>query len=167
MAEMASMVSVFAPAWCSKFLSYLTGWVTVISWQAALASSAFLGGTMIQGLLVLNYEGYQFERWHGTLLFYAIIGFSLFINTYLARLLPKIEAMVLVIHVVGFVCILIPLVYLAPHSSAKEVFTTFSNGGDWSTDGLSFFVGLSTSMFAFIGSSFALRDHISFQGLTG
>ncbi|MCJ1426816.1 hypothetical protein MMC29_004719, partial [Sticta canariensis] len=161
MAEMASMiplaggqynwVAILSPPSCSKFLSYLTGWMTVISWQAALASSAFLGGTMIQGLLVLNYEGYNFKKWHGTLLLYAIIALSLFVNTYFARLLPKIESMVLFVHVVGFFCILIPLVYLAPHGSPKDVFATFNNGGGWGTEGLSFFIGLSTSMFAFIG----------------
>lgn len=129
----------------------MTGWITVISWQAGLASSAFLGATMTQGLLVLNYDAYALQRWHGTLLFYAIIGLSLFINTYLARLLPRIEAMVLVIHIIGFACIIVPLVYLAPHTSPKDVFTTFSNSGGWSTNGLSFFVGLPTSMFAFIG----------------
>ncbi|KAL8952509.1 MAG: hypothetical protein Q9222_001577 [Ikaeria aurantiellina] len=91
------------------------------------------------------------QRWHGTLLFYAIILLGLFINTYLARFLPKIEGMVLIVHVVGFVCILIPLVYLAPHGTATDVFATFTNGGGWDTNGLSFFVGLSTSMFSFIG----------------
>ncbi|CAO1597488.1 hypothetical protein XANCAGTX0491_001296 [Xanthoria calcicola] len=161
MAELASMiplaggqynwVALLAPKSCSKFLSYLTGWITVISWQAALASAAFLAGTMIQGLLVLNYDGYNLQRWHGTLLFYAVILLSLFINTYLARLLPKIEGTVLIIHVVGFFCVLIPLVYLAPHGTAKDVFANFNNGGGWSTDGLAFFVGLSTSMFSFIG----------------
>ncbi|KAL8811337.1 MAG: hypothetical protein Q9200_001864 [Gallowayella weberi] len=149
MAELASMiplaggqynwVALLAPSSSTKFLSYLTGWITMISWQACLAGAAFLGGTMIQGLLVLNNESYVPERWHGTLLFYAIILFSLIINTYLARLLPKIEAVVLIIHVVGFVCILIPLVYLAPHGTAKDVFATFSNGGGWSSNGLSFF----------------------------
>ena len=107
---------------------------------------------MIQGLLVLNYKDYVFERWHGTLLLYAIMGLSFFINTCLARLLPKIEATILVIHVAGFLGVLIPLVYLAPHGTAKDVFATFSNGGDWSSQGLSFFVGVSTSMFAFIGN---------------
>ena len=79
--------------------------------------------------------------------------FSLFINTYLARLLPKIEVVVLMIHVVGFVCIIVPLVYLAPHSSAKDVFASFNNGGDWNTEALAFFVGIPTTMFAFIGTS--------------
>ena len=58
--------------------------MTVISWQAALIGAAFLGGTMIQGLTVLNYESYGYQRLHGTVLFYVVIAVSLFINTYVA-----------------------------------------------------------------------------------
>lgn len=110
---------------------------------------------MVQGLVSLNHDRYVFQRWHGTLLFYAIILFSLMVNTYLARQLPKIEALVLVLHVFGFFCVLIPLVYLGPHESARDIFAHFTNSGGWSRDGLSFFIGLSTSMFAFIGQSCA------------
>ena len=144
-------VAVLAPKSCSKFLSYLTGWLSVISWQAALAGSAFLGGTMIQGLVSLNRPEYHAERWHGTLILYAILLIALFVNTYLARLLPEIESYVLILHIVGFFCVIIPLTYLAPHHSAKEVFATFTNAGGWEDKGLSFFVGVSTSMFAFLG----------------
>ncbi|PQE27665.1 choline transport protein [Rutstroemia sp. NJR-2017a BBW] len=151
MGEMASMVAILSPPWCSKFLSYMTGWVTVIAYQACLASSAFLGGTMIQGLLVLNCPSYGYQRWHGTLLLYAFVSLALLVNTWLARLLPRFESLVLVIHVVGFFCILIPLTYLAPHVSAKEVFATFVDGGEWGSQGLSFMIGLSTGMFGFIG----------------
>ncbi len=66
-------------------------------------------------------------------------------------------------HILGFFGILIPLVYLAPHQSAKEVFGTFYNGGDWSTSGLSFFVGLVTAMDAFLGLDAA--DHIRTNSL--
>jgi amino acid transporter len=76
---------------------------------------------------------------------------SLLINTYLARILPEIEAIVLLLHIAGFFCVLIPLVYLAPHGSSKDVFATFRNVGGWENKGLSFFVGMSTSMFSFIG----------------
>ncbi|MCJ1462540.1 hypothetical protein MMC07_001142 [Pseudocyphellaria aurata] len=131
--------------------SYLTGWISVIAWQAAMASGAFLAGTIIQGLLVLNYPSYEPQRWHGTLLFYAIATFGLFVNTYLVRLLPRIESSFLVIHILGFFGILIPLVYLAPHGTPKDVFATFNNGGGWSSTGLSFFVGLTTSLYSFIG----------------
>lgn len=128
--------------------------MTVISWQAVLASGSFLGATIIQGLLILNYPTYSPQRWHATLLFYAIIAVCLFTNTYLARILPQIEATVLLLHILGFFGILIPLVYLAPQSSPSAVFTAFNNGGGWSTDGISFFVGLSTSIFSFIGDFF-------------
>lgn len=106
---------------------------------------------MIQGLLVLNYPEYDFKRWHGTLFLYALVAIALFINTWLARLLPRVEGLVLVVHIVGFFCVLIPLVYLGPHDSPAAVFANFNDGGGWGSQGLSFMVGLSTSMFAFVG----------------
>lgn len=73
------------------------------------------------------------------------------INTFLARWLPKIEGIFLCFHILGFFAVLIPLVYLGPHGSAKDVFATFINGGNWSTDGLSFFVGIISSVYTFTG----------------
>lgn len=106
---------------------------------------------MVQGLLVLNYPNYINERWHGTLLFYAVILFALFVNTYLGRFLPQIESVVLLFHVLGFFGILIPLAYLSPHQPADFVFTKFLNVGEWNTKGLSFFVGLVSAMNSFPG----------------
>lgn len=151
-------MAILAPPSCRKFLSYLAGWLTVITWQALVAGTAYVAGTLVQGLLILNHPSYDYQRWHGTLLFYAVVALSLFINTYLGRLLPQIESLMLFFHILGFFGILIPLVYLAPHRPAKEVFTTFYNGGDWSTSGLSFFIGLVTAMDAFPGVDAA--DHI-------
>ncbi|CAG8950590.1 hypothetical protein HYFRA_00002799, partial [Hymenoscyphus fraxineus] len=148
-------VSILAPDSFGKFLSYLTGWITLIGWQSGLASVAFLGASILQGLVVLNHDEYMPTRWQGTLIFYAIIAFIVFVNTYLARWLPKIEGLVLCIHILGFFAVLIPLVYLAPHSSSEDVFKTFRNGGGWSSDGISFFVGLVTSIFSFLGADSA------------
>lgn len=106
---------------------------------------------MIQGLLILNYKDYNFQRWHGTLLFYAIFVVALFINIFLSRLLPQFEISVFIIHIIGFFIVLIPLVYLAPHVSASAVFMQFVNDSGWDSDGLSFFIGLSTAQLAFVG----------------
>ena len=106
---------------------------------------------MIQGLIVLNNPGYEPQKWQGTLLFYAMILVSVIFNTWLVRYLPKIEGCVLIIHVAGFFGVLIPLVYMAPHGSSKDVFTQFVNGGGWSTQGLSFFVGIVTGVYSFLG----------------
>ncbi|KAH8665841.1 amino acid transporter-like protein [Tricladium varicosporioides] len=159
--EMASMmplsggqyhwVSLLAPPNSAKFLSYITGWVTIIGWQAGQASASFLGATIIQGLIVLNNPSYVPQRWQGTLIFYAVIAVLLFINTLLAKWLPKIEGLLLVVHILGFFAIIIPLVHLTPHGSSKDVFATFINGGEWSSNGVSFFVGLITSIFSFLG----------------
>ena len=147
-------VSMLAPRSCAKFLSYITGWLTVGGWQAAVASGGFLTGTLIQGLIALTVPSYNPKSWHGTLLFWAVIFFAVFINTIVSSLLPKFEGLILILHIIGFFAILIPLVYLGPHGSADEVFTTFLNGGGWPTQGLSFFVGLIGNVFAFVGKQF-------------
>lgn len=125
--------------------------MTVVAWQAAIASGAFLAGTIIQGLLVLNYPDYNFERWHGTLLIWACILVAIFVNTVLSSLLPFIEGGLLFVHILGFIAIFIILVYMAPHGTAYDVFTQFYNGGNWPTQGLSTMVGLIGLVFAFVG----------------
>ncbi|KAJ9660474.1 hypothetical protein H2201_006896 [Coniosporium apollinis] len=115
MADMASMapttggqyhwVSEFAPKSKQRFLSYMAGWTSALGWQAALASACFLSATMIQGLLVLNYENYVPERWHGTLLLVAIALVATFVNTYGARHLPMLEGIILLLHILGADCV--------------------------------------------------------------
>ena len=136
-------------------LSALKGWMTVLGWLSGTASLAFLGGTVIQGLLVLNYPEYDFQRWHGTLLFYAVMAVCLFINTLTASWLPTIEGLMFITHIVSFFGILVPLIYFAPHGSASDVFATFVNGGGWNSNGISFFVGIITSVYAFLGADAA------------
>lgn len=66
--------------------------------------------------------------------------------------------MMLIVYILGFVGVLIPIVYLSPHTPADKVFTTFQNLGGWDSMGLSFFVGWITSVSSFVGNDGA--DHI-------
>lgn len=168
MAELASMaptaggqyhwVWMLAPPWCRKFLSYIMGWLVICGWQAILAGGGYFGGATIVALVQLNHENYVPELWHGTLLFWAIIVIAIFINTVTSNTLPKIETFILVFHVVGFFALLIPVVHLAPNkASAHDVFTQFSNGGAWPSQGLSFFVGLVGSVYAMFGCDSAVH----------
>ncbi len=140
-----------------KILSYITGWLTVLGWQAAIAAAAYLTGTSIQGVVILTCPDYNAKLWHGTLMALAVVTLGLAINTLVSTVLAKLEMVVLILHVVGFIAILVPLVYLAPHSSPDQVFTTFVNAGEWPTQGLSFFVGLVGTVFAFIGTDGAIH----------
>ena len=92
-------------------------------------------------MIVENHSDHGFEPWHGTLLNLTIIILAVIFDTMLSVALLNVEGMVLVLHVLGFVAILISLVYLAPHSAPSEVFTVFLDSDDWGLQALSFFIG--------------------------
>ena len=124
----------------------MTGWI------AGLTATAFFVSTLIQALVVQNEPNYQPAGWQGTLLFWAVLLLCVAINTVLSSVLPFIEILILILHLLGFIAILIPLVYLAPQrNSASSVFKTFLNEGGWSTQALSFFIGLNGNAVAFVG----------------
>lgn len=167
MAEMSSMaptsggqyhwVSEFAPPAYQKFLSYLVGWLCVLGWQTGAANTAFLAGTQIQGLIALNNENYTFEAWHGTLLVFAVSGFNLVFNTFLVKKLPVIEAVVLIVHVSGFVGVLAVLWAMGPIGSAKETFTIFNDFGGWGNDGLATLSGVVAVVLPLLGADAAVH----------
>ncbi|KAG7416715.1 putative amino-acid permease [Fusarium oxysporum f. sp. raphani] len=167
MAEMASMapttggqyhwVSEFAPPQYQKLISYLMGWMCVLGWQTSCASSAFITGTQIQGLIVLNNPDYVPKPWHGTLLTISIAAFSVLFNILLARKLPLIEAIVLVIHVFAFFGIFVTLWVLSPRADAKAVFTQFSDGGGWNSIGGSTLVGILAGVLPLLGADAAVH----------
>ncbi|KAJ5831699.1 hypothetical protein N7474_000010 [Penicillium riverlandense] len=132
-------------------------WLCAMGWQCAIVSIAFLAGTIIQGLIVLNNPNYDFQRWHGTLLVIAITLFSIIFNTFLAKRLPFVEVLILILHVCGLFAIIIPLWVLAPRRSATQVFTEFNNGGAWNSAGTATLVGFSTTITALIGYDCAVH----------
>ena len=133
------------------------GWLTVLGWQAFVASVGFLNGTMIQGLIILTDPSYVPHPWHGVMLFWGVIFFGVAINTVIGRWLPQFEGLILILHILGFFAILFPLVILGPHAQPSQVFQTFINSGSWPTNGLSFFVGLLGNVFAFFGADGAIH----------
>lgn len=165
MAEMASMaptaggqyhwISEFAPRSSQRFLSYIIGWLCVLGWQAGTASSCFLAGTEIQGLVILNYDNYEPQRWHGTLMAMAVIALCALFNTILAKRLPVVEGVVLILHVAGFFAILIPLWILAPRSSSKDVWTKVEDAQGWGSKGLASLVGIITPVVSLLGADAA------------
>ncbi|KAJ6442481.1 putative monooxygenase [Purpureocillium lavendulum] len=93
---------------------------------------AFLTASQIQSLMIVNDSSYTFQRWQGTLLIIAVSFFAIIFNTYLARRLPLVEGIILILHI-------------------STVFTNFNNGGDWDNKGLAVLVGMLSPVFAFIG----------------
>ncbi|KAL4794299.1 amino acid/polyamine transporter I [Aspergillus venezuelensis] len=161
LSELASMAPTSGGQyhWCAmlsppqymKFLSYMTGWITIIGWQAACASVSFIAGTQIQGAVLLGHPNYNAQPWHGTLIMWAAVLLALGVNLAGGKLLPRLETIILVIHVLGFFAIVIPLTYMADHKSTHDVFLEFENDGGFPSQGLSWFVGMTGCVFAFAG----------------
>jgi len=143
-------VAVLAPKSCHRYLSYLTGWLCATSWETGVAASAFLAGTIIQGLFVLNLPNYVFHNWHGTLLVIGIAIIAITFNTILAKKLPLIESLLVILHLLGVVLV-IPLWALSPLRKGGSVFTEYNNGGGWSSTGLSTIVGMLPVFLALTG----------------
>ncbi len=118
--------------------------------MAVLATGTIFVGTILQGLIILGNDNYEPHPWHGTLLCWAVLAVAVFINTVVSSLLPMIEGIILVLHVLGFFAVLIPLVYLAPHGSTASIFRTVLNEGGWPTQGLSFCVGFIGNVTTFV-----------------
>jgi choline transport protein len=145
-------VSEFAPKKHQRFLSYIVGWLCVLGWQTGIASIAYLAGGQIQGLVILNNGGYVPERWHGTLLVIAVATFAILFNTLLARKLPLVEGVVLVLHIFGFFAVFITMWVLGPRTPSKEVFGGFQDNAGWGSIGLSVLVGQLSPIFALLGA---------------
>lgn len=133
------------------------GWLCVLGWQTGAANTAFLAGTQIQGLIALNKPDYTFEAWHGTLLVFAVSAFNVVFNTFLAKKLPLIEGIVLVVHIFGFFAILVVLWVMGPKGDTHAVFTTFNDYGGWNNNGAATLSGLVAVVLPLLGADAAVH----------
>ena len=131
-----------APASCQRYLSYMTGWLCFTGWQSAITGIGFLVAGIIQGLIILNDANYVPEPYHATLMTIAVVLFCVFVNIFVARRLPLVEGCLAILHFAGLFIVIIILWVLAPRNNAHDAFLQLNNGGGWSSDGLSFMVGL-------------------------
>jgi amino acid transporter len=129
---------------------------------SGIAGVCFFTAGLIEALIILHNPTYVPQPYHSTLLIMAVAAFSLIFNTFLAKKLPLVEGILLLVHVCGFFAILVPLWALAPRANASDVFTTFYNGGDWNSLGTSTLVGLLAAVISLTGSDSAAHMCMSF-----
>ncbi|EED17336.1 GABA permease, putative [Talaromyces stipitatus ATCC 10500] len=162
LSEMASMaptsggqyhwVSEFSAPRYQKFLSYITGWMSVLAWQAGSASGSFLTGTIIQGLISIRDPNYIPENWQGTLFVFAMILVIYIFNVHASNLMPVLNNLLMILHILSWAVVVIALWALAPHQHAKAVFTQWENLGGWSSMGLSVMIGQISAIYASLSS---------------
>lgn len=75
-------------------------------------------------LIVLNKPDYVYETWHGTLLTIGGAAATMCFNVFLARKLPLIEGVLVVIHIFGFFGVIVTMWVLSPTGDPKTVFVS-------------------------------------------
>ena len=98
---------------------------------------------------------YAYTNWQGTLFVIAITLLVWVSNIWGARVMPVFQNIMLILHVFGFLAVVVCIWVLAPRNTAKDVFTVFSNGGGWSSMGVSLMVGQISAIYACICSDAA------------
>ncbi|CRG91605.1 Choline transport protein [Talaromyces islandicus] len=147
------------------FASYIIGWLTSLAWIATVATETLFAGTMLQGLVVLDYpSSYVATDWQATLLTWGVALISTFINAVIPGMLPRIELGTVVFHVAGFVAIIAVLWHFTdPLHSTDFVFRSSLNEGNWPSQGLSYCVGFLGNVATFVGAdaSVHLAEEVS------
>lgn len=149
-------VSEFAPRSHQKFLSYIVGWLAVLGWQSLIAMTAYSSAVIILSMVSISHPAYTMQNWHQSLLMIGIGIIGTLMNTYGAGRLTNLQGLVLVVHIFGFFCIVIPLWVLAPKAPASEVFGSFENFGGWPSIGTACFIGTLAATGSFVDSDAAV-----------
>ncbi|OJD15910.1 hypothetical protein AJ78_03890 [Emergomyces pasteurianus Ep9510] len=161
LAEMAAMQPVagaqhhwtshLAPVRYKRFITWMQGWITWFAWVSVLAGVANNASNLIQGLAVVNFSNNVPQRWHLTLIIFAILIVEGLMNVYTVRLIPWIQLMAGTLHVVLFVIFIIVFLAMAPRQSPDFVFFNGRSASGWESGFVSWNLGLLTPVWAFVG----------------
>lgn len=138
-----------APTSNQRLLSYLTGWVTLCGWICLWATTSF--PFMIQALHTVLRPDYVPKGWQTTLLMWVSGTIAFIINAFSRRSLAWFVGAMFLVHILAFFAIVIALAAFGDSNSADKVFHAWYNTGGWSTQGLSFMLGLVNPIFGFVG----------------
>jgi choline transport protein len=100
----------------------MQGWNTCFAWISTLAGVANTTTHMLQSLVAVYYPSYELKAWHVTLLIFALLVMGDLMNMYAWFLIPWLETLAGLLHIVLFVVFVVMLVTLAPTRSADFVF---------------------------------------------
>lgn len=142
-----------------KFITWLQGWVTWTSWIALLAGITNIAANVTTVLVNASYPNYSPQGWHTVLIMYAYLVALGLLNMYGFWLIPWIELIAGLLHVTLWLVFAVVLLTLAPRHSNEFVFFEKANMSGWSSDFVSFNLGIVLITWGFVG--FDAVAHIS------
>ena len=145
-------VSECAPARSQKFLSYAVGWFSTLGWLACITIVTYTCARQFQSLISLSNPTYVPRPWHQSLISVGITLLATLFNTCMVRRLPLIQGLLLMVHVAGFVLIVLILWTMGVRSDVRTTFTEFNDQAGWSSTGLACLVGIASPVVSLIGA---------------
>jgi choline transport protein len=106
----------------------------------------------IEALIVLNHEAYVPKGWHTFLLMTMFSLIGLVILTLGKKILPMMQAVSGILHILFFVILTVVLLAMSKKASSRFVWTQLENAGGWSNQGISFCIGLLLPAFSISGA---------------
>ncbi|KAL3425153.1 amino acid permease [Phlyctema vagabunda] len=162
LAEMASIyptaggqyhwVAALSPKSQMLTASWFTGWISIGGQIVLTASAAFASGLQLQALITLNNpDSYVPQNYQGMLFYWLVIVYSAAVNIWGSKILPHTNLAAAVLHIVGFLVIMSVLGAMTTKHDAHFVFLEVTNNSGWSSDGVSWLVGLLSTVYPFLG----------------
>jgi choline transport protein len=128
------------------------GWLTSIAWQVGFVSTTVFLAEQIEALIVLNHSSYVPKSWHTFLLMTMFSLIGLVMLTVGKKVLPIMQTVSGVMHIVFFLIITIILLVMSKKAPSEFVWTKFVNNSGWSNNGISFCIGLLLPAFSISGA---------------
>lgn len=142
-----------APPKYSRFLGYLTGWLTTALWWFLTAGANLFLCQLTLGAAQANNPGYQPPEWHYFLVYCAWATMNFLPNLpRLFKVLPyMLTAGVVIINASGLYLLVTLLVRATPKQSAHDVFVQVVNESGWPSNGVVFFLALTPGLLLVAG----------------
>ncbi|RYP09169.1 hypothetical protein DL764_001440 [Monosporascus ibericus] len=143
-------VAALCPAAARSAASWITGWISIGGQIVLTASAAFAAGLQAQSLIILN-SNYAPTRWQGMLFYWAVLAYAAVLNIWGARLMPHVNLVMGITHIVAFVGIIVTISAMSSKNTTSFVFTEVVNSSGWGSTGVSWLVGLQSAVYPLLG----------------
>ncbi|PWY95553.1 amino acid transporter [Aspergillus sclerotioniger CBS 115572] len=131
-------------------VTFVVGWLSVISWCTGTASGAIICAQMISSLVAIHYPSFTETTWRIYLIYLLTVLLSAVIVCLLPRAIPRLEDFLFICSLLVFLASLITVLAMQAHKqSAHTVFLVYENHTGWS-DGTAFMIGTGTCMYSYV-----------------
>ncbi|KAI0016392.1 amino acid permease [Xylariomycetidae sp. FL0641] len=158
--EMASMQPIagaqyhwtwhLAPPRIRRFVTWIQGWTTWFGYVSILASIAAGMVNCFEAMIFEIHPSYSPGGWRSAVLIVGFVVFQTLVNIFCFRLVPWIEFLGGILHIIGFFTFIAVLAVMAPRNDSS-IFLAAEVSSGWDNYGISWNVGVLSSVWLFTG----------------